>query len=405
MKLRIELLVGICVFGMSFVSSERGRREFDDVTFNQDIAPTIFRKCAPCHYPGGPAPFSLITYEDVKKRYELVREVALVPTMPPTDALSDLGRIVEEPPLTDDEGMLLQEWGRRGLKEGDPKLLPPTPAFTAGWRMGEPDMVVRPKDQGSIPAEGPLFRRQVVIDIPPGENRRLAGFDVRPMSPGLRYLRLAMIGPTDNKGPFEPTGADTGRLIGSWALGHFAWKLPAGSAVEINPGRKLLAEVQYQPLGKKEDGGFEVALYFAKVNQPRRVQWHTLGTKDFEIKMRQWVELRSEWTLDKDIDLVAIYPEIRLYARQVRILAEPPGGGQINLLTVLSYDRSWPGSYVFDRAVQLKKGTKLVGMIQYDNTEHAYDSKEKGQFPIRFGPGNRDETFWIHLQYVPSNSP
>ena len=36
--------------------------------FAHDIAPLIYEKCAPCHHPGAAAPFSLLTYEDVKKR-------------------------------------------------------------------------------------------------------------------------------------------------------------------------------------------------------------------------------------------------------------------------------------------------------------------------------------------------
>ena len=37
------------------------------VTFNRDIAPIIFHSCSTCHRPGEAAPFSLLTYSDVKK--------------------------------------------------------------------------------------------------------------------------------------------------------------------------------------------------------------------------------------------------------------------------------------------------------------------------------------------------
>src|SRR5437879_10875484 len=36
-------------------------------TFNKDVAPIIFDHCAMCHRPGQSAPFSLLTYEEVKK--------------------------------------------------------------------------------------------------------------------------------------------------------------------------------------------------------------------------------------------------------------------------------------------------------------------------------------------------
>lgn len=43
-----------------------------NVTFNRDIAPILFKQCAPCHRPGEAAPFSLLTYEDAKKRAEQI---------------------------------------------------------------------------------------------------------------------------------------------------------------------------------------------------------------------------------------------------------------------------------------------------------------------------------------------
>src|SRR4029453_8016010 len=44
-------------------------------TFSRDIAPIVFRHCVSCHHPGQNAPFSLLTYEDVRPR---ARQIALV---------------------------------------------------------------------------------------------------------------------------------------------------------------------------------------------------------------------------------------------------------------------------------------------------------------------------------------
>jgi hypothetical protein len=38
------------------------------VTFNKDVAPILFTNCVSCHRPGEAAPFSLLTYEDAKRR-------------------------------------------------------------------------------------------------------------------------------------------------------------------------------------------------------------------------------------------------------------------------------------------------------------------------------------------------
>ena len=55
----------------------------DKITFTENIAPIVYQNCATCHRPGEAAPFSLITYEDVKKRAALIATVTQMRYMPP----------------------------------------------------------------------------------------------------------------------------------------------------------------------------------------------------------------------------------------------------------------------------------------------------------------------------------
>ena len=373
----------------------KGREE---VTFNQDVAKIIYSKCTPCHSPGGPGPFSLITYADVKRRYSLIRQVALTHAMPPTDAQSDLGKLAKQTQLNDEEGLILQQWGKDGLKEGDPETKPPDPVFTDTWKPGEADLLAAPSESITVPADGPAFRRLVTIDLDLDSSNRLASFDLRPSKPGvIRFVRIGL--PTeDGKSPFKLTGVDASRLIGTWAPGYFSWALPKGSAVTLEPKVKLFAEVLYQPTGKPEDGSFELALTFAG-GETKAPMWYSLGKQDFEIPKSSFTELESDWTLPNDVEVISLHPEAKLYARQIRVMAYQPGEPPKTLLLVFSYDPNWMGSYVFEKPVKLKKGTRLVGSMQYDNVEHAND-RTRGKAPIRSGPGERDELFWIHVQYV-----
>src|SRR5688572_17520429 len=43
-------------------------RPAGELTFTKDIAPIVFTHCSGCHRPGQAAPFSLLTFADVKKR-------------------------------------------------------------------------------------------------------------------------------------------------------------------------------------------------------------------------------------------------------------------------------------------------------------------------------------------------
>src|SRR6267378_1504786 len=58
-------------------------RKQGTLTFNKDVAPIIFQNCASCHRPSQAAPFSLLTYSDVKKRAKQIAEVVGRRYMPP----------------------------------------------------------------------------------------------------------------------------------------------------------------------------------------------------------------------------------------------------------------------------------------------------------------------------------
>ena len=47
----------------------------DAVTFNRDIAPILFARCASCHRPGEIGPFSLLDYRDVRQHATQIVEV------------------------------------------------------------------------------------------------------------------------------------------------------------------------------------------------------------------------------------------------------------------------------------------------------------------------------------------
>ena len=53
------------------------------VTFSRDIAPIIFDACVSCHRSGGPGPFPLTTYDEVRRRSTQIAQVTRSRFMPP----------------------------------------------------------------------------------------------------------------------------------------------------------------------------------------------------------------------------------------------------------------------------------------------------------------------------------
>ena len=60
-------LGAMAMLGSARARAEEAGKSRGSPTFNRDVAPLVFKNCAACHRPGEVAPFSLLTYADVKK--------------------------------------------------------------------------------------------------------------------------------------------------------------------------------------------------------------------------------------------------------------------------------------------------------------------------------------------------
>src|SRR5215468_4614460 len=85
------------------------------ITFNEHVAPIVYDNCVTCHRPGEAAPFSLITYDDVKKRGSLIATVTKRRYMPPWHATHGYGEFSDERRLTDAQIAMIGEWVQQGM--------------------------------------------------------------------------------------------------------------------------------------------------------------------------------------------------------------------------------------------------------------------------------------------------
>ena len=115
---------------------------FAQPTFNKQIAPLLFDRCASCHRPGESAPFSLLTYADAKKHASQIASVTKSRFMPPWLPDPD-PKFEGERRLSPSEIAMIRSWVDAGAPQGDARDLPPAPKFPVGWQLGEPDLVVR----------------------------------------------------------------------------------------------------------------------------------------------------------------------------------------------------------------------------------------------------------------------
>ena len=135
------------------------------VTFNQHIAPIIYRNCSSCHRPGEAAPFPLLSYQDVVKKGKTIGKVTASHVMPPWKAEPASYAYRDERRLKETEIALIQAWLQEGMPEGNAADQPKPPKFASGWQLGEPDLVVEMPAAYHVPADGPDVYRNIAVSL------------------------------------------------------------------------------------------------------------------------------------------------------------------------------------------------------------------------------------------------
>ena len=107
----------------------------EEITFAKHIAPIIYNNCVTCHRPEGVGPFSLIDYQDVKRRSRQISEVVSSGYMPPWKPDESYGpKLIGERRLSSEQIELLEKWYHTGAKAGDLNATPEKPQFSSAWR-------------------------------------------------------------------------------------------------------------------------------------------------------------------------------------------------------------------------------------------------------------------------------
>ncbi len=144
------VLVAICHSAYRVHAQER-------LTFTRDVAPVLFERCASCHRPGQIAPFSLLTYEDVRPRATRIADVVRSRAMPPWKPEPDHGRFQRDRRMTEVEILAIESWVAQGMMRGSPGG---SPASAQVFRcMAARHAGSRRSDGGRLRAAGTTPRR------------------------------------------------------------------------------------------------------------------------------------------------------------------------------------------------------------------------------------------------------
>ena len=124
-----------------------------ELTFTEHIAPILYDKCVECHHRGGSAPFSLVTFEEVRPRARQIASITEQRLMPPWKPVEGYGPAIRgQRRLTEQQITTIQTWLRDGSREGPVGALRDPRFIDDGWQLGHPDLTIgMPQPTGCQP--------------------------------------------------------------------------------------------------------------------------------------------------------------------------------------------------------------------------------------------------------------
>lgn len=421
-------VMGLALFGATLPRLARarsaggfqGQGSDAHVTFNRDIAPIIFHSCSTCHRPGEAAPFSLLTYSDVKRHARQIADLTRSRVMPPWLPEPQELKFADEQRLSDAEIDRITKWVEQGAIEGDPKDLPAAPKFVEGWRLGKPDLILTASKPFILPPSGTDTYWDFVFPVPIDGTRWVKAVEIRPGD--KQYVHHANI-LVDREGSSRKRETEPGAGFGGmeiriesevfdpdshllfWKPGTIPYAEPDGMALRLDKGTDLILNTHLQPSGKPEVIQPSIGLYFTDqpaTKFPMLLQLENDAKLDIPPGEKKFL-VADDFTLPVDVDLLAIYPHAHYLGKDIQAFATLPDGTRKTLIHISQWNLNWQAVYRYAEPVLLPKGTALSLRYTYDNSDE--NPMNPNHPPVRVTGGNRstDEMCHLWLQVLPVN--
>ncbi len=402
--------------GIGIVACGEGGRKVPAPTFARDVAPIVAARCSACHRPERPVPFPLLTWSDIRAAGPAIARAVEEGRMPPWPPSSAGVPLAGERRLTSAERRTILDWVAAGMPPGDLASLPPPPEPVVGWRLGEPDRVVRSPRPYRLPAEGGDRFRNLVIPLSLPHRVWVRGVELRFEDPAAVHHAMVTFDATTSSrreeardpepgfdGMFGTTGASgpPGFLLG-WTPGREPALSPEGLAFAVDPRTDLVLQVHLRPDGRPHDIVAEVGLYLAEGPPSREPFTIRLGADELDIPAGDSSYIETDtYTLPVEVEILGIYPHAHYLGRRLALGATLPDSTRVKVFEIPDWDFGWQDAYRLEEPLRLPRGTRLEGWFEYDNSVRNPRNPSVPPRRVTYGPGSKDEMGELWIQVLP----
>ena len=336
-------------------------------TYSKDVAPILNKRCLECHRAGEAGPMAFQSYKEVRPWAKAIKQATLSRTMPPWHADPKVNHFANDRRLTEEELTTVGKWADNGAPEGNPKDLPATPEFVAGWKIGKPDFTIDTGADFKIPAEGVV--RYQYFNVDPGftADKWVSGIEVRPQQRSQVHHILVFV--VEGGQRVTRAGEQFSDMLIGYAPGVPSIEWPKDTAFLIKAGTKLRFQVHYTPNGKEAMDRSVLGLQFAKT--PPKFRAFATSAMQPRLKIPPGdanYETKAYFTFPEDATLLDLTPHMHLRGKAFKYTITYPDGKSEELLNVPKYDFNWQLSYILAEPRKVPAGSKIEAVAWYDNS-------------------------------------
>ena len=394
------LLSGLIVVGV-FVMPAFAASPDSPVTFTKDVAPILQRSCENCHRPGGGAPMSLVTYEDVRPWARAIKDKTSRPDndperMPPWFIEKNVGiqAFKNDPSLSNQEIALISEWVDTGAPRGEPGDRPAAIEWPDGaaWSAGEPDLIVSSPvvDVRAVASDWWGSLGPFPMDL--SEDRYLKSIEVKEVwPPGLRERAAKSQGKradlssgvvhhasvTDIPGDPNAPVTERGDNLVVYELGQNALEYPETVGRLIKAGSHLELSLHTHSVGVEVPIRLDIGFrFYPRDHKPKydALRFGFIGNPKDSIDIPAGEKARFDYYYTLPEHAIMSTFEPHMHASGERMCVEVFYGGthgRREMLNCAGYNHNWVKVYAYedDAAPLLPKGTMVHLIGWYNNSE------------------------------------
>ncbi|MBX9655227.1 redoxin domain-containing protein [bacterium] len=357
-----------CLIGRSHKSDDAST-----VTYSDQVARILQKRCVECHRAGEIAPFALTEYSEVAGWADTIVEVIKDQRMPPWHANPEFGHFRNDRTMPEEEKEIIYEWVKAGAPEGDSKKLPKQEKYLVGWTLPrKPDLVLDiQKTPFTVAADGVVAYQRFTVDPGFTEGKWIEASQIVPgAAPVVHHVLCFVVPPGKRAMALDENGLG---FLAAYVPGYRAAPYPKGMAKYVPAGSKLEFQMHYTPAGKMMRDQSKIGFVFAKPNTiTHMVQTISAGSRGFSIPPHA-EDYKAEGMLPTyadDLTLLAFSPHMHLRGKAFTYEAIYPDGKKETLLDIPRYDFNWQTNYELVKPKVLPSGTRVNCVAHWDNSKN-----------------------------------